>query len=220
MSDGEPEEGGHSPGNGGGVSDMMRIIVAGAAGRMGKRLLQVIRGRTDVVVGGAFERPGHPSIGEDAGLVAGAGEMGVRVAGTLEEVVGEGEVLIDFTYPGATAANLVTAASHGLAMVIGTTGFSAGALEEVERLARGIRCVMAPNMSVGVNVMFKVVREMARILGDDYDMEILELHHRLKKDAPSGTAVRLGEIMARSVGRDLGTVGVFAPHRHHRGAQR
>jgi 4-hydroxy-tetrahydrodipicolinate reductase len=141
--------------------------------------------------------------------VAGSGESGVRIAGSLEEVFDQGDVLIDFTAPQATLENLKTAVPQGLAMVIGTTGITGGMLEEVEALAGKIKCVLAPNMSVGVNVMFKIAGEMARILGDDYDMEILEVHHRQKKDAPSGTAMRLAQIMADGVGRDLEKAAVY-----------
>jgi 4-hydroxy-tetrahydrodipicolinate reductase len=158
---------------------------------------------------GALERPKHPSVSEDAGIITGLGELDVKIAGSLEEVIDQADVLIDFTAPQATLENIRIAAQQGKAMVIGTTGITGDVLKELETLARKIRCVFAPNMSVGVNVMFKIAAEMARILGDDYDMEILETHHRLKKDAPSGTAMRLAHILADTVGRDLGKVGVY-----------
>ena len=188
---------------------MTKAIVAGAAGRMGKRIIHMIHQSEGIVLAGAFERPDHPGINEDAGRVAGVGDLGVRISGSLEEVMDQGDVLIDFTAPQATLENIRAAFHRGLAMVIGTTGITGDLLEEVEGLARKIRCVFAPNMSVGVNVMFKVAGEMARILGNDYDMEILEAHHRQKKDAPSGTALRLARILADSVGRDLEKVGVY-----------
>jgi len=118
-------------------------------------------------------------------------------------------VLIDFTTPQATLENIRLASSRGLSAVIGTTGITGDMLKEVTDLAKKIRCVMAPNMSVGMNVMFRIARDMAGILGKDYDMEILEVHHRLKKDAPSGTAMRLAQILAASVDRDLEKVGVY-----------
>jgi 4-hydroxy-tetrahydrodipicolinate reductase len=124
-------------------------------------------------------------------------------------VIDQGDVLIDFTAPQATLENLRAAVSQKLAMVIGTTGITGDMLEEAEALAGKIKCVLAPNMSVGVNVMFKIAGEMARILGNDYDMEILEVHHRQKKDAPSGTAIRLAQTMADTVGRDLEEVAVY-----------
>ena len=188
---------------------MVKVILAGASGRMGCRIIHMIHQSEEVKLTGAFERPDHPSVGEDAGVVAGVGKLGVRIAGSLEEVIDQGEVVIDFTAPQATLENMRMVASRRLAMVIGTTGITGDMLEELERLGKQIRCVIAPNMSVGVNVMFRIAGEMARILGNDYDMEILEAHHRLKKDAPSGTAMRLAGILAEAAGRDLEKVGVY-----------
>ena len=188
---------------------MLDAIVAGAAGRMGQRIINMTSQNQEVTLAGAFERPDHSSVGDDAGLVAGVGELGVPIMGSLEEVIDKGEVLIDFTTPDATLENIRTIAPHGLAMIIGTTGISGDMLHEIEALTKKIRCVLAPNMSVGVNVMFRIAREMAQILGGDYDMEILEVHHRLKKDAPSGTAMRLAQILAETVDRDLEKVGVY-----------
>jgi len=188
---------------------MIRAVVAGAAGRMGIRIIHRIRQSSDVELSAAFERPDHPSVGSDVGQVAGLGNLGVQVAGSLKEVIGSGEVLIDFTTPEATVENLKLASTADLAVVIGTTGMTGSLLDEVKSLARGIRCVMSPNMSVGVNVMFKVAGEMAKILGKDYDMEILEAHHRFKKDAPSGTAMRLAQILAAAANRNLDDVAVY-----------
>lgn len=188
---------------------MIKAIVAGACGRMGKRIIHMIHQNQEIILHGAFERPDHPSVKEDAGQVAGVGNLGVKIAGSLEDVIDQGDVLIDFTAPQATLDNIKMIVSRGLAMVIGTTGITGDMLKEVEAIAGKIRCVMAPNMSVGVNVMFRIAGEMARILGSDYDTEILEVHHRLKKDAPSGTAMRLAQIVAESVGRDLEKVGVY-----------
>jgi len=188
---------------------LIKAIVAGAAGRMGKRIIHMIQQNGDITLTGAFEMPDHPSVGEDAGQSAGTGESGVRIAGSLEEVIDQGDVLIDFTAPEATLENLRAAVSQRLAMIIGTTGITGDMLEEVKVLGGKIKCVLAPNMSVGVNVMFKIAGEMARILGNDYDMEILEVHHRQKKDAPSGTAMRLAQILADGVGRDLEKTAVY-----------
>ena len=188
---------------------MVKVLVAGAAGRMGKRIVAMVAENPRTELAGAFERPDHESVNEDAGVVAGIGELGVIIAPGLDQVIEKGDVLIDFTTPEATLANLRTAVQKGLAMVIGTTGISGEALDEAEQLARKIRCVMAPNMSVGVNVMFKIAEEMAEILGDEYDMEILEVHHRFKKDAPSGTAMKLARILAEATGRDLEKAGVY-----------
>ena len=188
---------------------MIRAIVAGAAGRMGGRIIHMIRQSNDVELAAAFERPDHPSVGFDVGQVAGLGSVGIKVAGSLKEVIGLGEVIIDFTTPEATVENLKVASTANLAVVIGTTGMSGNLLDQVKALARSTRCVMSPNMSVGVNVMFKIAGEMAKVLGKDYDMEILEVHHRLKKDAPSGTATRLAQILAASTNRDLDEVAVY-----------
>lgn len=188
---------------------MIKAIVAGASGRMGRRITHMIQQNQDITLAGAFERPGHPDVNRDAGQLAGMGEIGVRVAGSLEEVIDRGDVLIDFTAPEATLENMRMVVQSGIAAVIGTTGFKGEMLEQVEALGRKTRCVFAPNMSVGVNVMFKIVGEMARILGPDYDMEILEVHHRLKKDAPSGTAMRLANLLADAADRDLEEVGVY-----------
>jgi len=188
---------------------MIKAIVAGAAGRMGKRIISMIHQNPEIELSGAFERPDHPDVNADAGQVAGIGESGINIAGSLEEVIDKGEVLIDFTSPQATLENIRMAVPKGIAMVIGTTGITGDMLKEIEALAKKIKCVLAPNMSVGVNVMFKIARDMARILGNDYDMEILEVHHRLKKDAPSGTAMRLAGVLAEAVDRDLEKVGVY-----------
>ena len=188
---------------------MIKAIVAGAAGRMGKRIIHMMQQNPEITLGGAFEMPGHPSIGEDAGQVAGAGYLDVAIAASLESAIDQGDVLIDFTSPQATLENVQTASDRSLAMVIGTTGISGEMVAEVEALAGKTRCVMAPNMSVGVNVMFKIAGEMARILGNEYDTEILEVHHRQKKDAPSGTAMRLAQILADTQGQDLDKIGVY-----------
>jgi 4-hydroxy-tetrahydrodipicolinate reductase len=188
---------------------MIRAIVAGAAGRMGIRIIHMIRQSDDVELAAAFERPDHPSVGSDAGQVAGLGNLGIKVSGSLKEVVSLGEVLIDFTVPEATLENLKLASAAKLAVVVGTTGMSGSLLDQVKTLAMSTRCVMSPNMSVGVNVMFKIAGEMAKVLGKDYDMEILEVHHRLKKDAPSGTAMRLAQVLAAATDRNLDDVAVY-----------
>jgi 4-hydroxy-tetrahydrodipicolinate reductase len=188
---------------------MLKTIVAGASGRMGKRIIQMVLQDPEIALAGAFEEPHHPHVGKDVGQEAGLGEIGVKIAGSLSEVIENGDVLVDFTVPDATLEHMRLASSRGLAMVIGTTGLSQQALKEIQRLAKGIKCVLAPNMSVGVNVMFKIARDMARIIGNDYDMEILEVHHNKKKDAPSGTAIRLAQILADTMGRDLERVGVY-----------
>ena len=189
---------------------MVRVMVAGAAGRMGRRIIHMVDADSSASLSGAIEREGHPSLEQDAGLLCGLGEKGVRISSSIEDIIDQGDVIIDFTAPESTLSNIKAVSAAGKAMVIGTTGMTGALLKEVENLARGIRCVIAPNMSVGMNVLFKVAGDVARILGNDYDMEIVEAHHRLKKDAPSGTAMHLGRIIAAEVGRDLDEVGVYA----------
>jgi len=188
---------------------MIKAIVAGAAGRMGIKIINMIHKSEGISLTGAFEHPKNPKLGTDAGLTAGLGEIGVKIAGSIDEVIDLGDVVIDFTVPEATLNNLRKASSLGISMVIGTTGFSKEDTEELEELAGKIRCVMAPNMSVGVNVMFRIAAEMAEILGKDFDIEVLEAHHRLKKDAPSGTAMRLARILAEATGLDLEEAAVY-----------
>ncbi|MBN2808340.1 MAG: 4-hydroxy-tetrahydrodipicolinate reductase [Deltaproteobacteria bacterium] len=190
---------------------MRSVVVAGAAGRMGKRLVDLVNAQAEAEVVGALEYAEHPLLGKDAGEVAGIGCLRVPLVGSLKELDGCGaQVMIDFTAPQATLANLEWAVSRRVAMVIGTTGINAEERSRLVAAAREIPLVFAPNMSVGVNVLFKVVAEVAAILGEDFDVEILEAHHRLKKDAPSGTAVRLGEIVAETLGRNYPADAVFA----------
>ncbi|MFQ5894129.1 MAG: 4-hydroxy-tetrahydrodipicolinate reductase [Nitrospinota bacterium] len=188
---------------------MVRAVVCGAAGRMGGRVIHQVLAHPELTLAGAVERPDHPAVGQDAGDVAGAGAQGVTVVGSLAEALDAAEVVLDFTQPEASLAHLEAAAHAGRAAVIGTTGFSGEQRATIEQIGPTTRAVVAPNMSVGVNVMFKVASELARLLGDDYDVEIVEAHHRLKKDAPSGTAVRLAELVAAALGRDLEAVGVY-----------
>lgn len=189
---------------------MIRVIVAGAAGRMGQRVGEMVAKHPRLEYAAAFEAPGSPAIGRDAGLLGGGVENGVLIAEGLEAVIDQGEVIIDFTFHRATMEFARLAARHGRAMVIGTTGLSAEELAELRTLAEKFPCVQAPNMSVCVNVLFKLVKKTAAILGDDYDIEIVEAHHNKKKDAPSGTALKLAEMAAEGVGRDLERVGVMA----------
>ena len=189
---------------------MIKVIVAGAAGRMGCRLVSLIKDSTALMLAGALEGTGNPALGEDAGEIAGSGHAGIPITSDLSTLMERGEVVIDFSSPEATLAHMHTAVKYRRAMVIGTTGFSGPALEELKHLAKQTPCVLSPNMSVGVNLLYKVVGEMAKTLGEDYDIEVIEAHHRLKKDAPSGTALKIAEVLARSVNRDLNQVGVYA----------
>ncbi len=189
---------------------MIKVIVTGAAGRMGSRLVSLLKESAALTLVGAVEGKGHAAVGEDVGEVAGSGQTGILIRDDLEGVLDRGEVVIDFTSPAATLAHLRLAAQHRRAMVIGTTGFTAQELTDLRSLAKPLPCVFSPNMSVGVNLLFKVIAEMAKTLGDDYDIEVIEAHHRLKKDAPSGTALKMAEVLAKAVGRNLDQVGVYA----------
>jgi 4-hydroxy-tetrahydrodipicolinate reductase len=189
---------------------MVKVIVAGAAGRMGGRLIALLKESASLALTAAVESKGHVAVGQDAGEPAGCGHTGVDIRDDLSAVLAQGEVLVDFSTPAATLEHLRIAAQHRLPMVIGTTGFSAAELGELRSLARPIACVFSPNMSVGINLIFKVLGEMAKTLGEDYDIEVIEAHHRLKQDAPSGTAMKLAELLARAVGRDPNQVSTFA----------
>jgi 4-hydroxy-tetrahydrodipicolinate reductase len=191
---------------------MTKVIIAGAGGRMGRRIGYMVNEHSGLQVAAGFERPDSPEVGRDMGELGGYGTTGVKVASNLAAAIDQGEVIIDFTFHEATMQIARAAAEKGRAMVIGTTGLSPENLQELAALTKKFPCVQAPNMAIGVNVLFKVAAKVASILGNDYDMEIVEAHHRMKKDAPSGTALKLGELMAQAVGRDLHTVGVFSRH--------
>ena len=188
---------------------MIKAIVAGAAGRMGGRIIHMLEGSQDLVLAAVFEKAGNPVVGRDVGEVVGLPKKNIKIAASLDEVLHAGDVIIDFTHPEVSLEHLKKAAAVGKAMVIGTTGFSAAEIEEIKKLAKNTRVVLAPNMSVGVNLMFKVVADIAQILSSGYDVEIVEAHHRLKKDAPSGTAMKLAQVIAGALNRDLDEVGVY-----------
>jgi 4-hydroxy-tetrahydrodipicolinate reductase len=188
---------------------MVRAIVSGAAGRMGGRIIHMIEAAEGITLAAALEQADNPQVGKDVGEVVGLPRKGVLVSGSLAEVLPQGDVLIEFTHPEATLEHLREVAAAGKAMVIGTTGLSPQQVEELKGLARKTRVVFAPNMSVGVNLMFKAVENIAQVLTEGYDVEIVEAHHRLKKDAPSGTALKLAQVIAQALGRDLEKVGVY-----------
>jgi len=188
---------------------MINVIIAGAAGRMGQRVAHMVKSNPGLNYAAAFEASGSPAIGKDAGLLATGEENGVIIGEGLESVIDNGEVIIDFTFHKATMSFAKIAARHNKAMVIGTTGLSPADLDELTELAKKFPCVQAPNMSVCVNVLFKLAKKAASILGDDYDIEIVEAHHSKKKDAPSGTALKLAEMAASGVNRELSEVAVY-----------
>ena len=188
---------------------MVKIAVCGAAGRMGGRIIAAISETEGVELSGALERPGHPMLGMDAGMLAGLGSNNVKITDDLNAVVAGCDVLIDFTTPKVSLKNLEACALQKKSIVIGSTGFTPEERALAVELARDIPAVLAPNMSVGVNVCFKVLKDVAKTLGEDFDVEIVELHHNKKKDAPSGTAVRMGEVVAEALGRDYNKVANY-----------
>lgn len=192
----------------------VRIAVAGVAGRMGRAIVRACGEREDAVVTAALERPDSPAVGRDAGEVAGVGRLGVAVAADLDAVADAFDVLVDFTAPAATVAHVGRCRTLGRRMVIGTTGLDGDQKRQIGEAARDIPIVFAPNMSVGVNLCFKLAEIAARVLGHDADVEIVEAHHRHKVDAPSGTALRLGEIVAAALGRDLAECAVYGRQGH------
>lgn len=188
---------------------MVKAVVTGAAGRMGGRIISIIEDTDGIELSGALEQADHFSVGRDAGEVAGIGKIGVDISTDLEKSMQDANVLIDFTFPDVTLENLKVVSRLKKAAVIGSTGFSSEETARLKRIASDIACILAPNMSVGVNVMLKLVAEASRALARDFDIELVETHHRMKKDAPSGTAMRLAEVAAEAAGRNLSEVGVF-----------
>lgn len=188
---------------------MRRIAVMGAAGRMGKTLIEAVQQTPGAGLTAAVDRPDSTLVGADAGELAALGRIGVPLSGDLDRVVEEFDVLIDFTHPTVTLKNLAFCRKHGKAMIIGTTGFSVEEKRLLAEAGKDIPIVFAANFSVGVNLCLKLLDTAARVLGDDVDIEIMEAHHRHKVDAPSGTAVRMGEVIADALGRDLKRVAVY-----------
>jgi 4-hydroxy-tetrahydrodipicolinate reductase len=189
---------------------MVKIAVAGAAGRMGSRITALSQEHTGLQLAGAFERKGHKDIGKDIGPIVGIGDTGVILAESLESIIDAIDLIISFTTVEASLEHLRHAALKGKAMVIGTTGFSKDNIREITDLTKKIPCVTASNMSMGVNLLLKVLQDIARVLGDGYDIEIIEAHHRMKKDAPSGTALKMAQVIADAVNRNLDEVAVYS----------
>ena len=189
------------------------VAIAGAPGRMGRMLLEGVRADREFELTGALDRVGSPALGQDAGAFVGW-DSGVRV--TVEPAAGIAGAgcLIDFTRPEATLAHLQACRAAGVAAVIGTTGFAPEQLEQIRAVAQDVAIVMAPNMSVGVNVTLKLMELAARALPEGYDVEIIEAHHKHKVDAPSGTALKMGEVIAAAQGRSLEHCAVFGRHGH------
>ena len=185
------------------------IAIAGASGRMGQMLIDAVRAADDCVLSGALDIAASPAIGHDAGAYAGQ-STGVLISADIAQGLKNCRVLIDFTRPEGTLAHLKVCQALGVKAVIGTTGFSEAEKAEIKAIAKDIAIVMAPNMSVGVNVTLKLLEMAAKALATGYDIEIIEAHHRHKVDAPSGTALKMGEVIAGAVGRDLKDCAVYA----------
>lgn len=188
---------------------MVNIIVSGAAGKMGKRITALAAAHEEIKIVGALEYKEHPSIGSDIGEVAGTGNIGVKLSNDINDIKVKADVLIDFSNPETTVEITKAAAAKGIAMVIGTTGLTFEQTAAIKSYTDKIPCVLSPNMSVGINLLLKILKDVAEVLGDDYDVEVIEAHHRLKKDAPSGTAIRLAQVLADALGRDLEKTAVY-----------
>ena len=187
---------------------MITIGITGAAGRMGRTLTTLCHDAENLQLVAAVERAGSPFVGQDPGLLAGTAAAGIEIVDDLNAVAGNCDVLIDFTLPESTLDNVRVCRETGTRMVIGTTGMGDDA-RQIEAASEDIAIVFAPNMSIGVNLCFKLVELAARTVGEAFDIEIIEAHHRHKIDAPSGTAVRMGEIVAHTLGRDLAECAVY-----------
>ena len=186
-----------------------KIAIAGASGRMGQMLVEAVRSADDCTLTGALDLASSPAIGHDAGAYAGQ-TSGVAITADLHAGLQHSQVLIDFTRPEGTMAHLQVCRELGVGLVIGTTGFSEAQKAEIAEAAKTIPIMMAPNMSVGVNVTLKLLEMAAKALATGYDIEIIEAHHRHKVDAPSGTALKMGEVIASALGRDLKDCAVYA----------
>ena len=188
---------------------MLDIAITGAAGRMGRTLIQSCHENSDCQLGAAIEYEGSAFIGHDAGEISAVGNLDVTLVSQLSDVAENFHTLIDFTRPDVTLKNIEACVANGKNIIIGTTGFSDNEKQLIHEASKSIAIVFAPNMSVGVNLCFKLLDIAARVLGDDVDIEVIEAHHRHKVDAPSGTALRMGEVVANALGRNLEDCAVY-----------
>ena len=192
----------------------IRVAIAGAGGRMGRQLIQAALQREGVSLGAALARAHSSLVGVDAGELAATGRLDIRINDSLEAIVNDFDVLIDFTRPEGTMAYLEFCRRHGKGMVIGTTGFDEAGKQAIAAAAQEIPIVFAANFSVGVNVMLKLLEDTARVIGEETDIEIIEAHHRHKVDAPSGTALAMGEAIAEAMDKDLSQCAVYSREGH------
>ena len=188
---------------------MIRIGISGVAGRMGNYLVQATHAHPGAALGAAIGRPAAAYLGTDVGNLAGLGPLGVLVTDSLHKTLDQIDVLIEFSNPATTLLHLEVCRNAAKPIVIGTTGFDPGHKRLIAEAALAIPLVFAPNMSIGVNALFAALRQVAKVLDNDYDVEIIEAHHRHKVDAPSGTALALGEAVAQARGQDLASVAVY-----------
>ncbi|HEX8988045.1 MAG TPA: 4-hydroxy-tetrahydrodipicolinate reductase [Rhodocyclaceae bacterium] len=188
--------------------DKIRFAIAGSGGRMGRTLIEAVLAAPDAQLAAALEVPGSPFIGKDAGELVGA-PCGVAVTDDIEAALAKSQCLIDFTRPEGTLRHLQACRKHGVHAVVGTTGLSIEDKLAIQDISRDIPIVLAPNMAIGVNAVFKLLDVAARILNEGYDVEVIEAHHRHKIDAPSGTALRMGEVVAAALGRNLSDCAVY-----------
>lgn len=193
---------------------MLNIAVTGAGGRMGRTIIEACQQTEGCQIAAAVERPDSSLIGSDAGELAGIGKIGVAIAGDIADVVDVFDVLIDFTSIESTLHNLQVCKDNNKKIIIGTTGFSDQQKQTIQSVASEMAIVFAPNMSVGVNLCLKLLQTAARVLGDSVDIEVIEAHHRHKVDAPSGTALRMGEVVAEALGRNLNDCAVYGRQGH------
>ncbi len=189
---------------------MVRVAIAGAAGRMGRNLVKAAHQNTQARVGTGSERPESSLVGVDIGELCGEGQLNVVLVDDLEKAIDDFDVIVDFTAPVSTLANIELCKKYNKKLVIGTTGFSEEEKEVINQASLEMPIIMAPNYSVGVNLVFKLLEKAAKVMGDYCDVEIVEAHHRHKVDAPSGTAIGMGEAIAGAMGNELNDVAVWA----------
>jgi len=188
---------------------MIKVIVCGGCGKMGSKVAQLIYQNKDMGLIGIIESPSHPDIGKDWGTAIGLGDTGIIIKDNLEEIIQNADQIIEFTNPQVSIQHLEIVSKYKKAMIMGTTGFSSKEIEKINKLAQGIPFLLSPNMSLGVNLLFKLAAETAAALGDNYDIEIVEAHHRFKKDAPSGTAKKLAQEIAKAKGVNPDEVVIY-----------
>jgi len=191
---------------------MIRVVITGVAGRMGRENVAVFSKDEDIRIVGAVELSGAKQIGMDAGVVAGTEAIGVNISSDLAEVIAGSDVIVDFTNPEFSLRTIETAAGHKKSVVVGTTGFSREQLAAIRQYSEKIPILLSPNMSQGINILFHLVEKAAQLFAKDYNVEILEIHHNLKKDAPSGTALRFGQLISEARGSKIDDIGVFGRH--------